>query len=218
MCTAKIGADVFILDPKRSDLSSLKYCFSTDQQESHVATTPSQICKILREQCELMNRRYEEYFQRKDTVIGADFSAYNLRPVFIFFDEVMAMIEEDKKIGKEAESYLKQIVLKGRQSGIYIIISSQRFSADTLNTVIRENAGLRVAFGRMQPESYRMALGESFNKLPRAPKGIDQGYIYLDGHGWSTPRAFTAPQMDIDKMNFRQLLTDFLNTEHDYLK
>lgn len=217
LCTAEIGADIYILDPKRSDLSSLIHCFPKENQNSHVATSPNQICKILREQTELMNSRYERFFQSENSIMGADFRAYNLRPVFIFFDEVMAMTEEDKKLGKEAETFLKQIVLKGRQSGIYAIISSQRFSADTLNTVIRENAGMRVAFGRMQSESYRMALGESFKNLPRAPKGTGQGYIYLDGQGWNTPRAFTAPLMDLKQMKFRQLLTKFLNKSHSYI-
>ena len=158
-----------------------------------------------------MNERYEKYFQVESSKIGADAHELKLRPIFIFFDEVLALIEEDKKLGKEAEQYLKTIILKGRQSGIYVVISSQRLSADTLNTVIRENCGLRVIFGKVQEESYKMALGESFKKLPRAEKGVGKGYIYLDGQGWQTPKAFMAPYMDTSKMNIRAIFKDLLN-------
>lgn len=113
---------------------------------------------------------------------------------------------------------MKQIILKGRQSSVYTVISSQRLSADTLNTVIRENCGLRVIFGKVQEESYRMALGESFKKLPRAEKGVGKGYIYLDGQGWQTPKAFEAPFMDTSKMDIKQIFTDLLANPHKVYK
>lgn len=211
LSVAEIGADIYILDPKRSDLSSLQFCYPEKDRESHIATAPTKICKVLRELNTLMNERYEKYFQVESSKIGADAHELNLRPIFIFFDEVLALIEEDKKLGKEAEQHLKTIILKGRQSGIYVVISSQRLSADTLNTVIRENCGLRVIFGKVQEESYKMALGESFKKLPRAEKGVGKGYIYLDGQGWQTPKAFIAPYMDTSKMNIRAIFKDLLN-------
>ena len=58
----------------------------------------------------------EKYFQVESSKIGADAHELKLRPIFIFFDEVLALIEEDKKLGKEAEQYLKTLILKGRQS------------------------------------------------------------------------------------------------------
>lgn len=218
LSVAEIGADIYILDPKRSDLSSLRFCYPETLQDSHVATTPAKICKILREVTELMNQRYEKYFQSATSKIGADSVELGLHPVFLFFDEVLALIEEDRKLGKEAEQYLKQIILKGRQSSVYAVISSQRLSADTLDTIIRENCGLRVIFGKVQEESYRMALGESFKKLPRAEKGVGKGYIYLDGQGWQTPKAFEAPYMDTSKMDIRQIFTDLLANPRNVYK
>lgn len=49
-----------------------------------------------------------------------------------------------------------------------------------MNTIIRESTGMRVALGKMQPEFYRMALGESFKNLPTTKKDIGQGLIYLE--------------------------------------
>lgn len=211
LSVAEIGADIYIIDPKRSDFSSLKYCYPEELRNSHVATTPSTICQLLRELTELMNFRYEKYFHISSSTLGFDAQKLGLRPIFIFFDEVLAMIEEDKKLGKEAEKYLIQIILKGRQCGIYLIFCSQKCSAETLNTVIRENCGLRVIFGKVQEESYKMALGESFKKLPRAEKGVGKGYIYLDGQGWQTPKAFVAPYMDTSKMDIKQIFRKLLN-------
>lgn len=215
LSTAEIGADIYILDPKRSDLSSLRFCYPEMYRNNRVATTPNQICKILREVCELMNERYVQYFEVETSNLGDDYLTLGLQPIFVFFDEVLAMVEEDSKLGKEAEKYLKQIILKGRQSGIYAIISSQRLSADAMSTVIRENAGMRVVLGKVQPESYRMGLGESFKNLPSARKGVGQGYIYLDGQGWETPRAFTAPYLDMSKINFRQLFKNMIEKNLD---
>lgn len=162
-----------------------------------------------------MNNRYEQYFEIETSNLGDDYLSLGLQPVFVFFDEVLAMVEEDSKMGKEAEKYLKQIILKGRQSGIYAIISSQRLSADAMSTVIRENAGMRIVLGKVQRESYRMGLGESFKDLPSARKGIGQGYIYLDGQGWETPRAFTAPYLDMSKINFRKLFKNMIEKNLD---
>lgn len=211
LSVAEIGADIYILDPKRSDFSSLKYCYPEELRDSHVATTPATICQLLRELTKLMDYRYEMYFQTSTSTLGFDAQKIGLRPIFIFFDEVLALIEEDKKLGKEAEHYLKLLILKGRQSNIFLVLSSQRLSADTLNTVIRENCGLRVIFGKVQEESYRMALGESFKKLPRAERGVGKGYIYLDGQGWQTPKAFVAPYMDTSKMDIKQIFKRLLN-------
>lgn len=207
---AKRGADIYICDPKRSDLSSLRFCFPEHLQDSHVATTPGKICKILRELTETMNQRYEDYFTTDTLEIGSTALEANLRPVVVFIDEILALVEEDSKIAKEVEIYLKQIILKGRQAGIYAIISSQRLATDTLNGVIRENCGLRILLGKVQAESYKMGLGFSEAELPRARTGTGQGYIFLDGQGWAVPKAFEVPYIDTKKLDIRKVLSKYL--------
>lgn len=211
LSTANLGGDVYFIDGKRSDLFSLRFAFPKELRESHVASTPNQTCRLLREIIEKMNNRYEKYFSNENALIGENYLAYKLRPIFIFFDELIATMGEDKKLGKEIESYLIQIMLKGRQAGIFAILSSQRFSAEVLSTTIRENAGMRVALGRMSKDSYRMVLGDFYDELPSAEKGIGKGYIYLDGLGWSTPRAFQTPLLDTSKIDVRATLAKFIN-------
>ncbi|HEN0633661.1 TPA: hypothetical protein U3Q61_001426 [Streptococcus agalactiae] len=46
---------------------------------------------------------------------------------------------------------------------------------------------------------------------PEAEKGVGKGYIYLDGQGWQTPKAFIAPYMDSSKMDIKQIFKNLLN-------
>lgn len=211
LSTAKLGADLFFIDGKRADLFALRFAYTEETREKHFASTPNQACRLLRELVEQMNFRYETYFSSESSKIGDNYTTYNLRPVFLFFDELIAVMGEDKKLAKEIESYLLQIMLKGRQSGYFAILSSQRFSAEVLSTTIRENAGMRVALGRMSKDSYRMVLGDFYDELPAAEKGIGKGYIYLDGLGWSTPRAFQTPILDTSKIDVKNVLKKLLS-------
>ncbi|WP_254865205.1 cell division protein FtsK [Solibacillus isronensis] len=217
LSAAKIGADIYLIDGKRSDLFALRFAFNEVDRNSHIASTPNQTCKLLRELNERMNLRYEIYFSTESSTVGSNFTTYKLRPIFLFFDELIATMGENKKIGKEIESLLIQIMLKGRAAGIFAILSSQRFSAEVLSTTIRENAGMRVALGRMSKDSYRMVFGDFYEELPSAEKGIGKGYIFLDGLGWSTPRAFQTPLLDTNKVDVKELLNKFLyDNSHNY--
>lgn len=209
--SAKLGADIYLIDGKRSDIYALRFSFNEDIRGNQVASTPIQACKILKNLNERMNDRYNRFFSVEDSEFGKNYTSYNLRPIFLFFDEVISIMGEDKKIGKEIESYLLQIVLKGRAAGIFVILSSQRFSAEVLSTTIRENMGMRVALGRMSKDSYKMILGDFYDILPTAEKGIGKGYIYLDGLGWTTPRAFQTPYFDTNKINVIDTLRGYLN-------
>jgi len=62
----------------------------------------------------------------------------------------------------------------------------------------------------MSKDSYRMVLGDFYDELPVAEKGIGKGYIYLDGLGWSTPRAFQTPLLDTSKVDVRVTLQKFI--------
>lgn len=210
LSAAKLGGDIYLIDGKRADIFALRFSFKEANRESHVASTPNQACKLLRKLNEHMNNRYDNFFSSESAVVGSNYATYKLRPIFLFFDELIATMGEDKKLGKEIESYLLQIMLKGRQAGIFVILSSQRFSAEVLSTTIRENAGMRVALGRMSKDSYRMIFGEFYDELPSADKGVGKGYIFLDGLGWSTPRAFQAPILNTEEIDVRSLLTKFM--------
>lgn len=205
------GSFLSIVDPKRGDLASLgKYL---NPSNGEVAFEPNQIAKILRSTVELMNERYSKYFM-SNTSIGLNFVDLNLRPHIIIIDEILALMEEDTKVGKECERYIKQLILKGRQAGIQVIISTQRLSADALDPAIRENCGLRISLGKMQAESYKMALGMSSKNLPNAILGVGKGYIYMDGMNWGTPKPFNAPILDLKNLNLPKIVFELQHIHH----
>lgn len=205
------GAFLSIIDPKRGDLASLGN--NLQHTNGEVAFEPNQIAKILRSKVELMNERYRKYFMANST-IGLNFVDLNLRPHFIIIDEILALMEEDTKIGKECERYIKQLILKGRQAGIQVIIATQRLSADALDPAIRENCGLRISLGKMQTESYKMALGMSSKNLPNAILGVGKGYIYMDGMNWGTPKPFNAPILDLKNLNLPKIIFELQHIHH----
>lgn len=61
-----LGALVFIIDNKRSDLSGWKNYLHFGQKR--VAETPNQVCAILRNLTQIMNKRYETH----NNIYGGD--------------------------------------------------------------------------------------------------------------------------------------------------
>ncbi|MCK1998141.1 hypothetical protein MPH47_13130 [Psychrobacillus psychrodurans] len=201
---AKQGAEIFILDPKRSDLSSLVH--SIPNGSEFVAYSPNQIAKILRSLNEQMNNRYEKYFSSPTAKMGVNYQYFGLRPIIIFFDEVAAFMEEDKKIAKEVDSYLKQMIMKGRQAGVFLILSTQKPSVEAISSSIRDQIGLRIGLGQLSKIGYRMTLGDEWEELPTVETGTGKGLIFIDGYNWSTPRGYDAPFLDLESLDFQNTL------------
>lgn len=204
---AQQDAEIYILDPKRSDLSSLIHFIP--EGHNHVAITPNQICGILRTVNDEMNLRYEKYFSQP-TKMGENFQYYNLQPIVIFFDEVAAFNEEDKKVAKEADSYLKQLLFKGRQAGIFLILSTQKPTAEAIPTAIRDQMGLRIALGQLSKPGYKMTLGDDWDELPSVETGTGKGLIMMDGMNWNVPRAYTSPLLNLESIRFQDTLSKLL--------
>ncbi|WP_167815242.1 helicase HerA-like domain-containing protein [Sporolactobacillus shoreae] len=202
------GADLFIADPKRSDLSGLKYWIPNS--DSSVVNTPGQIAKMTSRLVNLMNDRYENFFSSKHGKRGQNYISYNLRPIVLIFDEIASFMAMDKKIAKEVEDHLKQIIMMGRQAGIYVILSTQKPMAEAVPTAIRDQMGLRIALGKMSKSGYHMTLGDDWDSLPSAEVGTGKGYIYIDGLNWSNPHPFEAPYIDMDSINYEETLAHFL--------
>lgn len=204
---AKLEAEIYVFDPKRSDLSSLIHYIPSGH--THVLFTPHRICEALRKINDLMNLRYEKYFMTTNK-IGITYKDLGLRPIIIFFDEVAAFMEEDKKIGKEADSYLKQIIFKGRQVGVTLVLSTQKPNAEAISTSVRDQIGLKVALGNMSKIGYKMTLGDDWTDLPKFIKGIGSGLIMIEGKSWNTPKAFQSPYLDLENLDFHRTLADLL--------
>ncbi len=170
-----MGADIRIGDPKNADLADL--CMIMP----NVVHEQEEILAMLHEGVKEMNTRYRTIKEREDYQTGHDFSYYKLPPIVIIIDEYVALVDNlVKKEKDQFKSDLAQIVLKGRQAGVFIILATQRPDAEYLSGNVRDQLGLRVTLGKMSRDGYRMAFGTTDQKL-RNKRIKGRGYLYVDG-------------------------------------
>lgn len=202
----KMQADIYICDPKRSDLASLKNILGTE----YVASDVNNIAKLSRIVKEKMEQRFLDYKENADNfVYGYSFVDYQLNPIFILFDELGAFrASADKKVFAETMANLTEVILKGREMGVFCVLSTQQPNANNIPTELRDNLSVRIALGNMSSEAYRMVFGENIKDL-FSVSAMGGGYIYLDGLGWSKPKPFEAPYLDYKKFNFIEELKKY---------
>lgn len=195
----KMKSMLYVCDPKKSDLGSLKHILG----EEFVATESNQISRVIRQAKEEMDCRYRTYKDNPDNFrFGASFKDYGLSPLFVIFDEMGAFrAGADKKVYTETMANLMEIILKGREMGVFVLLSTQQPNANNIPTELRDNLSLRIALGNMGNEGYRMVFGESNTNI-QSVSSVGGAYIFLDGLGWDSPKPFEAPFVDYNNFDF----------------
>lgn len=201
----KMKSDIYIIDPKRSDLYSLRY---TDvPYKDRTYCTPEEISEVLEDICKLMNDRYEEI--GKSGRFGITYKDLGFKPIVVVADELSAlMAEADLKQRKEITAKLRQIINKGRQAGVIAILSMQKPSADILDTGIRDQLGLRVILGNLSDEGYRMVFGTQDMTYLRNEQG--EGYLFYQDQSFAIPQQFKSPFI----RNLEELIEDMEISEN----
>lgn len=194
----KMNSTIYICDPKRSDLSSIKHYWG----DEFVASETNMIAKMARKVKEEMMDRFIKYKENPTSfVYGYSYVDYGLRPIFLIFDELGAFrASADKKVFNEAMDNLTEIILKGREMGVFCVLSTQQPNANNIPTELRDNLSVRLAMGNMSNEAYKMVFGDIEDL--ETVNTVGAGYIYLDGYGWSKPKFFEAPYLDYKTFNF----------------
>lgn len=199
---AKIGF-VDLCDPKNADLAGLK---TIPVFKGRVFTSKEDIIACLKGNVTFMENRYEAIQNRPDYKIGKNFSAYGLKPKFIVIDEwaaFIAKIENDYRLQAEVTEYLSQIVLEGRQSGVFVIFAMQRPDGEYIKTALRDNFMKRLSVGHLEDTGYNMMFGDAnrnkeFKKLDKinGKKVHGRGYIANNGE---LAGEFFSPYVPFDK-------------------
>ncbi|ORI02829.1 cell division protein FtsK [Mammaliicoccus sciuri] len=186
-------AEIRLLDPKISDLSFMKRVIGHDK----VADTKGQILKQLREANDEMEQRFRLMNESEQYKIGNDFRSFDLSPFFIIFDEVTAFTSTlDKKELQEMNDYLVNIIMKGRQAGVFMFLTAQRPDADVIKGNVRDQLGLRVSLGNLSSDGYRMTFGQTDKEFQSIHESdIGRGYITILGQ-YNEPVLFDAPLME----------------------
>lgn len=170
------GYGLRIVDPKISDLTKLKHV----SVNNLVVFEKEDVINLLDDVTFEMDNRYKRMLETSDN-FGEDYVAYGMQPFFLVFDELLAFIATcESKEKKEVMAKLTNIIVKGRQAGVFVILATQRPDADVIDGKIRDQLALRVALGKMSGEGYKMIFGRS----SVAFRSIDikgSGYFMVEG-------------------------------------
>ncbi|HFV3684804.1 TPA: FtsK/SpoIIIE domain-containing protein [Streptococcus pneumoniae] len=189
----KRQSTVYIADPKNSDLGSLSHYIG----DKYVSTNPNNIARVVRLVVEAMTARYQ--IMRDNFQYGSNFTDHGFKPVWLIFDEMGAFQasgtdKKSKEIITDVMDGIKQIILLGRQAGVFILVSAQQVNASaTLSTELRDNLGLRISLGANSSEGYRMVFGSATPKNLKPIEVKGAGYLYMQGSGKESAQYWESP-------------------------
>jgi DNA segregation ATPase FtsK/SpoIIIE-like protein len=113
----------------------------------------------------------EEEIPRRTQVLGEsgsiDIKDHNkrsdepLRPLVVIIDEYADLIDSLGSDSDAFETNVRRIAQKARSVGIHLVISTQRPSAKIIDTDLRANLGMRVAFRLPSASDSQVILDES---------------------------------------------------------
>lgn len=152
-CFLDLDADIYIIDPKNADLAIVgKRYLKSD----YIAVDKKEAIRLLGILCDEMELRQNvmsKYGQNDST----DAYKESLRPIVLFYDELAALSSQltTKDEKDKYNSYLKNLILKGRSAGINVILSMQKPLSSNIPTEIRDQCSFRLVLGRTTPKDTR---------------------------------------------------------------
>ncbi|WP_211181078.1 FtsK/SpoIIIE domain-containing protein [Streptococcus salivarius] len=199
---AKIGF-VDICDPKNSDLAGLK---KIPVFHGRVYTSKEDIIQCFKENLAFMEKRYELMSTSPKFQAGKNFTHYGMTPKFILVDEwaaLMAKIDRDYNLQSELMEYLSQLVLEGRQAGVFIIFAMQRPDGEFIKTALRDNFMKRLSVGHLESTGYDMMFGDA-NKTKEFKKLDEINGVKVKGRGYIANNGdlageFFSPYVPLDQ-------------------
>ena len=199
---AKIGF-VDICDPKNSDLAGLK---KIPVFHGRVYTSKEDIIQCFKENVAFMEKRYELMSNSSKFQAGKNFTHYGMTPKFILVDEwaaLMAKIDRDYSLQSELMEYLSQLVLEGRQAGVFIIFAMKRNEGEFIKTALRDNFMKRLSVGHLESTGYDMMFGDA-NKTKEFKKLDEINGVKVKGRGYIANNGdlageFFSPYVPLDQ-------------------
>lgn len=202
----RTDAELYILDPKNSDLADLAVVLP------NVYYRKEDMIQALDQFYEKMMERTETMKQMDKYKTGKNYAYLGLQPHFLIFDEYVAFMDMIGRDSAAVMNKIKQIVMLGRQMGFFIILSCQRPDAKYLGDGIRDQFMFRVALGRMSELGYGMMFGETnkdfFQKRIRGRGYVDSGNSVISefytplvpkGHDFiETMQEFYRPKTELE--------------------
>lgn len=169
--------NLYILDAKFEELEEV----AKDKMKlPNVSSSTNDIVNMVQQVLEIMNHRHSEKLKKEE-------------PIFTVIDEYIALrLKLNKVTFTELENNLKEVVLLGRSVNVHIILGMQRVDAKSIDLNIRDSMAIRIGFGTLSSENFKMLFAISKSECQIEDKDIGEGYIKMDGQ---EIRSFTAPRV-----------------------
>lgn len=126
--------------------------------------------------------------------LGLRASEVGLTPLVVAIDELGALVASAQAKEKaELIALLTQIALKGRSSGVILVVASQFASVDTIPNAVRSQLSTKILLGGAPAELVRMV-------FPTASPGARsarqfEGFVYIDGQRGREPSRYQVPAL-----------------------
>lgn len=126
--------------------------------------------------------------------LGLKASDVGLTPLVVAIDELGAIVASAQAKEKaQLIALLTQIALKGRSSGVILVVASQFASVDTIPNAVRSQLSTKILLGSAPAELVRMV-------FPTASAGARsarqfEGFVYVDGQRGREPSRYQVPAL-----------------------
>lgn len=126
--------------------------------------------------------------------LGLKASEVGLTPLVVAIDELGAIVASAQAKEKaQLFALLTQIALKGRSSGVILVVASQFASVDTIPNAVRSQLSTKILLGGAPAELVRMV-------FPTASPGARsarqfEGFVYIDGQRGREPSRYQVPAL-----------------------
>jgi putative transposon protein len=126
--------------------------------------------------------------------LGLKASEVGLTPLVVAIDELGAIVASAQAKEKaQLIALLTQIALKGRSSGVILVVASQFASVDTIPNAVRSQLSTKILLGGAPAELVRMV-------FPTASPGARsarqfEGFVYIDGQRGREPSRYQVPAL-----------------------
>ena len=182
------GSQVYLVDGK-NELQALSNVL---QRASGVSDVLSMLAYVVAQ----MEQR-EDFLGKEGARqgrLGLKASEVGLIPLVVAIDELGALVASaGTKEKAQLVALLTQIALKGRSSGVILVVASQFASVDTIPNAVRSQLSTKILLGSAPAELVRMV-------FPTASPGARsarqfEGFVYVDGQRGREPGRYQVPAL-----------------------
>jgi hypothetical protein len=112
----------------------------------------------------------------------------------VFLDADYLRTKDAKECGAEISGLLKSLMAMGRSAGIFTVLATQKPTADSVPTAVRDNAGIRLAYKVNSRAAATAILGDGWSELGAgvSPLNATTGVCVYRGSEGSYLRARSA--------------------------